>query len=117
MRILIAFVCMGFLGTVATVLAVVQVLARAWPALVVLLAVIVTARLRNRRAHRVGAPVATLPAASTVTGRPLASTSQPISAHPTAWVLVPVWMNAQGQTSRQHPVIDGDVTMGDGRHG
>ncbi|OBJ10580.1 hypothetical protein [Mycobacterium sp. 1465703.0] len=118
MRILIAFVCMGFLGTVATVLAVVQVLARAWPALVVvLLAVIVTARLRNRRAHRVGAPVATLPAASTVTGGPLASTSQPTSAHPTAWVLVPVWMNAQGQASRQHPVIDGDVIMGDGRHG
>lgn len=117
MRIFIAVVCMGFLGTVATVLAVIQVLARAWPALIVMLVVVVAARLHNRRAHRAGAPVATLPAASTVTGRPLASTSQPISAHPTAWVLVPVWMNAQGQLSRHHPVIDGDVITGNGRHG
>lgn len=117
MRILIAFVCMGFLGTVATVLALVQVLARAWPALIVVLAVVVATRLHNRRAPRAGAPVAPLPAASTVTGRPLASPSQPISPHPAAWVLVPVWMNAQGQASRHHPVIDGDVIMGDGRHG
>lgn len=116
MRILIAFVCMGFLGTVATVLALVQVLATAWPLLIMVLAVVVAARLRSRRACRTAAPLAALPARRTVTGRPLAPTSQPISARPTAWVLVPVWMDAQGQASH-HPVIDGDVITGEVRHG
>ncbi|WAJ47997.1 hypothetical protein OK015_28535 (plasmid) [Mycobacterium sp. Aquia_216] len=108
MRILIAFLCMGFLGTVATMLALVQVVARIWPLLVVALGVVVLVRLRDRRARKVVAPPAARPAASAIAVRRPAPVRQAIPTHPAGWVLVPVWGDAHGDPQR-HPVIDGDV--------
>lgn len=111
MRILIAFLCMGFLATVATMLALVQVVARTWPLLVVVLGVVVLVRLRDRRARKVVAPPAALPVAAVAVRRP--APAQPIPTRPAGWVLVPVWVDAHGNPQR-HPVIDGDV-ISDGR--
>ncbi|MGO9158745.1 hypothetical protein [Mycobacterium sp.] len=116
MRILIALVCMGFVGTVATVLALVQVLARTWPLLIVVLVVVVVVRLRDRRARKAAAPPAALPPATAVAVSRPAPAWQPPPARPAGWVLVPVWMDAHGQPQR-HPVIDGDVITGGSRGG
>lgn len=117
MRMLLTFVCMGFLGMLATTLAIIQVLARAWPALVIVLAVVVAMRLRDVRVHRAAAPVTVLPPQRTATSPLLTTARQPIPARPAGWVLVPVWMDAHGHASHHHPVIDGDVIEGDTHRG
>lgn len=116
MRILIALLCMGFLATMATALALFEVLARTWPLLIVALGVVVAVRQYDRRTRKAaGPPAALLPARSVAVPRP-APASQPIQARPAGWVLVPVWVDSQGQPQR-HPVIDGDVIMEDRRGG
>jgi hypothetical protein len=116
MRILIAFVCMGFLGAVATVLALVPVFARTWPLLIVVLGVVVAVRLRDRRARKAAVRPAALPSAANVEVSRSAPARQPAQTRPAGWLLVPVWMDAHGQPQR-HPVIDGDVITGDIRGG
>jgi hypothetical protein len=116
MRILIAFLCMGFLATVATALALFQVLARTWPSLIVALGVVMAVRLRDRGARKAVAPAAALPPARSVAVRRPAPAWQPMQARPAGWVFVPVWVDAHGQPPR-HPVIDGDVIMEDRRGG
>lgn len=106
MRILIAFSSMAFVGTVAGVLALVQVLARSWPILVVAFGVVVTVRLCGRRRRVTSAP---LPAASLSAAA--AASRQPIPSRPSGCVVVPVWTDIPGH-SHHHPVIDGDVIPG-----
>lgn len=119
MRILIAFVCMGFIGAAATVLAVVQLLVRAWPMLILVLGIVVAVRLRDRRrrARRGAASWPALPASTIEAARPPIQVGQPIPPRAAGWVLVPVWMETPGHQPQRHPVIDGEVITGGGHHG
>jgi hypothetical protein len=116
MRILTAFVCMGFLGTVAAALTLVQVLTRVWPMLLVALGVVVVVRLHGRRRRAQSSPPAMEMSSRTPAPRLPMPAGQPSATGPSGWVLVPVWMAADGQPQR-HPVIDGDVITGDCRDG
>lgn len=119
MRILIALVCMGFIGAAATVLAVVQVLVRTWPMLILVLGIVVAVRLRDRRrrGQRGAAARSALPAPTVEAARRPVQVSPPLPPRPAGWVLVPVWMDTPGHQPQRHPVIDGEVITGDSRHG
>lgn len=116
MRILIAFVCMGFVGTVASALAFAQVLARTWPLAVVVVGIIVAVRWHDRRRRAIAPPQALPAPIANTSSRPLQS-GQPVAPRPAAWVLVPVWMDPLDRQAPRHRVVDADVIPGDGRHG
>lgn len=116
MRLLIALACMGLVGAVASALAFVQVLARTWPLLVIVVAIIAAVRWHDR--HRRGvAPQRGLATPMCESPRQLIPGGPAVAPRPVGWVLVPVWMGPADRQALRHPVIDGDVITGDGRDG
>lgn len=108
MRILIAIVVMGCLGTFATLLTMVQLLARTWPLLTVALATVVVVRLRERRNQRAAAVPRRPGTAITSLPEATAWASRPSHAGPLGWVVVPVWGDPRtGPHGHAHRVIDG----------
>jgi hypothetical protein len=114
MQILIAFVIMGLIGTLAVALIAAATLIRLLPVLIVVLVVVGAVRWWERRGDR-QAPCRPAPPRP-ITAPRSAPPPWPTMPRPDAWVLVPVWMAPRGR-GPHHPVIDAEVISVDEHHG